>query len=58
MSDHPRSTFARRVRAARPRDKRFEVRDDFPARPPTRHGELMRGRLFFMLMRRQISPII
>ncbi len=28
MSDHPKSTFARRVRAARPRDKRFEVRDD------------------------------
>ena len=51
MSDHPRSTFARRVRAARPRDKRFEVRDDFPARPPTWHGELMRRRLFFMLMR-------
>ena len=28
MSDHPKSTFARRVRAARPRDKRIEVRDD------------------------------
>ena len=28
MSDKPKSTFARRVRAARPRDKRFEVRDD------------------------------
>ena len=28
MSDKPKSTFARRVRAARPRDKRLEVRDD------------------------------
>ena len=28
MSDNPKSTFARRRRAARPRDKRHEVRDD------------------------------
>lgn len=28
MSDHPKSTFARRVRAAHPRDKHHEVRDD------------------------------
>lgn len=28
MTDQPKSTFARRVRAARPRDKRHEVRDD------------------------------
>ena len=28
MSNQPKSTFARRVRAARPRDKRLEVRDD------------------------------
>ena len=28
MTDRPKSTFARRVRAARPRDKRYEVRDD------------------------------
>ena len=28
MSDQIKSTFARRVRAARPRDKRLKVRDD------------------------------
>ena len=28
MTDKPKSTFARRVRATRPRDKRHEVRDD------------------------------
>ena len=28
MSGQPKSTFARRVRTARPRDKRLEVRDD------------------------------
>ena len=28
MSDNPKSTFARRVRAARPRTKRYDIRDD------------------------------
>ena len=28
MTDRPKSTFARRVRAAKPRDKQFAVRDD------------------------------
>ncbi|MYK31214.1 MAG: DUF4102 domain-containing protein [Boseongicola sp. SB0670_bin_30] len=28
MSDQTKSTFARRVRTARPREKRYEVRDD------------------------------
>ena len=28
MSDHPKSTFSRRVRAARPRAKRYDIRDD------------------------------
>ena len=28
MTDQPKSTFAKRVRAVRPRDKRLEVRDD------------------------------
>lgn len=28
MSDQTKSTFARRVRAAKRRDKRFDVRDD------------------------------
>ena len=28
MSDNPKSTFARRVRAAKPRGKRYDVRDD------------------------------
>ncbi len=28
MSDKPKSTFARRVRAARPRDRKYELRDD------------------------------
>ena len=28
MSDNPKSTFARRVRAARPRDRKYELRDD------------------------------
>ena len=28
MTDRPKSTFARRVRAARPREKAYEVRDD------------------------------
>ncbi len=26
MSDHPKSTFARRVRAAKPREKRYDIR--------------------------------
>ena len=38
MSDSPKSTFARRVRAAKPRDKRFEVRDDaVPVQPVPEH---------------------
>ena len=28
MSEKPKSTFARRVRAARPRDRKYELRDD------------------------------
>ena len=28
MTDNPKSTFARRVRAARPRDRKYELRDD------------------------------
>jgi len=28
MTDHPKSTFARRVRAAKPRATKYEVRDD------------------------------
>ena len=28
MTDNPKSTFARRVRAARPRDRRYDIRDD------------------------------
>ena len=28
MTDKPKSTFARRVRAAKPRPKRFDIRDD------------------------------
>ena len=28
MSDNPKSTFARRVRAAKPRGKRYDIRDD------------------------------
>ncbi len=28
MNDQPKSTFARRVRAAKPRDKKYEIRDD------------------------------
>ena len=28
MSDQPKSTFARRVRAAKPREKRYDLRDD------------------------------
>ena len=28
MTDKPKSTFARRVRAAKPRAKRYEIRDD------------------------------
>ena len=28
MTDQPKSTFANRLRAARPRDKRYEIRDD------------------------------
>ena len=28
MTDNPKSTFARRIRAARPRDKRYDIRDD------------------------------
>jgi len=28
MSDQPKSTFAKRVRAAKPREKRYDVRDD------------------------------
>ena len=28
MTDQPKSTFARRIRTARPRDKRHEIRDD------------------------------
>ena len=28
MTDRPKSTFARRVRAARPRSKRYDIRDD------------------------------
>ena len=28
MADQPKSTFAKRIRAAKPRDKRYEVRDD------------------------------
>ena len=28
MTDKPKSTFARRVRVARPRDKRYDIRDD------------------------------
>ncbi len=28
MTDQPKSTFARRVRAAKPRSKRFDIRDD------------------------------
>ena len=28
MTDNPKSTFARRVRAARPRDKSYDIRDD------------------------------
>ena len=28
MDHHPKSTFARRVRAARPREKRHDIRDD------------------------------
>ena len=28
MSDQPKSTFARRVRAAKPREKRYDIRDD------------------------------
>ena len=31
MTDKPKSTFARRVRAARPRDKRQDIRDDVVA---------------------------
>ena len=29
MTDHPKSTFARRVRAAKPCDKRYDIRDDW-----------------------------
>ena len=28
MSDNPKSTVARRVRAAKPRGKRYDIRDD------------------------------
>ena len=28
MSDNPKSTFAKRVRAAKPREKRYDIRDD------------------------------
>ena len=28
MTDNPKATFARRVRAARPRDRRYDIRDD------------------------------
>ena len=28
MSDNPKSTFARRVRAVKPRGKRYDIRDD------------------------------
>lgn len=28
MTDKPNSTFARRVRAAKPRSKRYDIRDD------------------------------
>ena len=28
MTDQPKSTFARRIRAAKPRDKRYDIRDD------------------------------
>ena len=28
MSEKPKSTFARRVRAAKPRAKKYEIRDD------------------------------
>ena len=28
MSEKPKSTFARRVRAAKPRDRKYEIRDD------------------------------
>ena len=31
MTDKQKSTFARRVRAARPRDKRQDIRDDVVA---------------------------
>lgn len=31
MSDKPKSTFARRVRTTRPRDKRQDIRDDVVA---------------------------
>ena len=28
MSDNPKSTFVRRVRAVKPRGKRYDIRDD------------------------------
>lgn len=41
MSDHPKSTFARRVRAAHPRDKHHEVRDDAVPGLMLRVGKLL-----------------
>ncbi len=41
MSDNPKSTFARRRRAARPRGKRHEVRDDAVPGLMLRVGKLL-----------------